>query len=406
MKVVLRPALIIFLLILGLVGNYNPFLQFINLIFASLLGGYIILSDFPVFKSSEKISLVLLSVLLLIYTVSTIIFSGITPDPDLLEPRDESYSIDVKDNLKTYYLMESGENYYTAYANAIIKDSRFDKPHTYHWRLPSAFYFWTTLANNGSQVRTLYSALSLLSLVSAYLLLKRYVGPTIALLSPYLLMPYFYSGFFGYSFLFIEWWGLFPFLFGLTFLSYRKHAFATVLFLISILVREHFIIPVSLILFFHFLKTKNPFHILLVFSATAAFYILHIKNLSRVIEKATQSTIPTIHGFDISLLLSTLEFSTDLYRQNFLITTIATAVLSLISIYLYKNRQKRNDNEILANYAFISIFAIYMLTPIIGTRSIEGPAYGYYWGITFVPFSILFSPLALNGKTSIITTTT
>lgn len=396
---IVRTTLILFLIILGLIDTNNTFVRLINAIFAPILGSYIVSTRLTKSSFSEKTPLILLAFLLLIFTLSATLSSGETPISELKEPLDEKYSIDVKDNLKTYYLMENGMGYYTAYANAIINDSRFDKPHTYHWRFPTTFYFWTTLANNANQIRTLYLTFSMFSLVSAYFLLKKFVGPTLALLSPYLLMPYFYSGFFGNSFLFTEWWGLFPFLFGLTLLFYRKLAFATILFLISIFFREHFIVPVSLILFLRFLKTKNPYHLLFIYAATITFFVLHVKNLSGIIEKATQSTLPTIHEFDINLLLSTLRFSTDLYGLNYLLISFTTTVLSLFGLVFYKNRQRQSDNEQLANYALISVFVLFILTPLIGTRSLEGPAYSYYWGITFVPFAILFSPIILSDKT-------
>lgn len=390
-----RTALIFFLIILGLVDIRNSFVQLVNIIFAAILGSYAV--SIQRIKSSffEKTPLILLAFLLLLFELSATLSSGETPISELKEPQNEKYSIDVKDNLKTFYLMENGQDYYTAYANAIINDSRYDKPHTYHWRFPTAFYFWTTLTNDAHQIRTLYLTFSILSLVSAYFLLKKFVGPILALFSPYVLMPYFYSGFFGNSFLFIEWWGLFPFLFGLTLLFYRKLAFATILFLISIFFREHFIVPVSLILFLRFLKTKSPYHLLFIYAATITFFALHVKNLSGVIEKATQSTLPTIHEFDFNLLLSTLRFSTDLYGLNYLIISFTTIVLSLFGLFLYKNWQRNSDNEELANYALISVFVLLMLTPIIGTRSLEGSSYSYYWGVTFVPLAIIFSPAIL-----------
>lgn len=189
---------VIFLLLLGQIQFLNPIVQIAHFAYASILGSFIILSQFFKIKQLEKTTYILLSLLLLIYAISAIILTTGFKNTQLTEPVNEQYAMDDKDFLKTFYLMEDGESYYSAFASAIISDARFTSApkDLTTWRFPTVFYFWKLVADNGNQIRIIFLTLSILSLFCSYLVVKKFVPPpnssTLALFSNAL----FFGGFF------------------------------------------------------------------------------------------------------------------------------------------------------------------------------------------------------------------
>lgn len=395
-----KNGIILFLLFLGLIKPLNPLIQIANLAYASLLGSFVISTQFFKIKLLQKTTLILVSLLLLIYTIAATILSNELKNTQLKEPVNEKYEIDTQIFLKTYYLMEKGQGYYRAFASAFILDSRFEQvpKDSYAWRFPTTFYFWKLVAQNGYQIRIIFLTLSVMSLFCSYLLVKKFVPPPIALLSPYLTMPYFLSGVLSHSFLFIEWWGLFFFIFGLTFLFYNKRNISVFFLIVSVLCRELFIFPALVILIIDFLSRRKILHFATFLISSAAFWVLHLINISNSIGQANIAPQSRIHNFNFDLLLSVLSFSTGLFTHDFLIGVL---FLVITTIGLARLRLQRKDKaKMLLFFASASVFILFLLTPIIGTAGTEKGIsfYASFWGITFVPLAIIFSPTILSGS--------
>src|SRR3989338_7945708 len=86
------------------------------------------------------------------------------------EPRLGTYRSDEMIFLKTYYLVEKGWNYYPAFSWAIEGDVRkiVLTSDIFQWRLPTLFYLWKVLANNGWQILWLFWVLALSSMSAIF----------------------------------------------------------------------------------------------------------------------------------------------------------------------------------------------------------------------------------------------
>lgn len=312
------------------------------------------------------------------------------------EPINKGYVSDEKDFLKIFYYMREGQNYYQAGALAFIYDARYNRAPTdlYSWRLPTAFYIWKFMAADGNGIIDLFIFFSSLSLLAAFLIIKRFVAEEFAIFSPLALMPYFLNAFASTSFLFIEWWSLFPFLFALAFIFNRRISVGVCFLVLSVFVRELMIVPalgISLIFLF---KSRKLAPLLIILCSFLIFMFLHgffiETNLNSVISYSPRQ----FHFLDKGYLLHILAFSTEFYslakfRIGILFTIIAS-VGFLITFMLLRGKKDKS----LVMIGVMASLSLFLTTPFINTSS-EG-FYSDYWAIIIIPLFMIFSPLIFN----------
>src|SRR5438045_1099120 len=76
---------------------------------------------------------------------------------NLNDPQPKSYRSDEISFLRTFYLMEKGVNYYNAFKISREEFIGGDivRADVFTWRMPTVFYLWSLLANDGQQILTL-----------------------------------------------------------------------------------------------------------------------------------------------------------------------------------------------------------------------------------------------------------
>lgn len=346
---------------------------------------------------NKKTSLLLVLITILIILVFVLFFQ-LNRNVFLTEPKLGSYRSDEMIFLKTFYLMEEGEEYYKAFEIANEGDMR-GKVMTndvFTWRLPALFYFWKFTASTGKQILANFWILVFLSLISSYFLLRKFLNPWLALAGPILLMPYFADAFvYKTSFLFTEWWAWFFGIFGLTFFVYQKKLPAWIFFLLAVFTRELMIIPIIGFLLISFLFKKNRIFFL---SIVFCFFILlffHQRAVCAILELSVANNFSNlafgrIHNFNKPVFFKMISFSFRQfplvkYKSHFLI--FATAFFSLV-LNLYKNYNSKN---ITIYYFLIYGWSLVSILPFISSSR-----YNDYWGILFMPTLILMIPLILK----------
>lgn len=335
-------------------------------------------------------SLSKLKILFVVFIIlAFLLISRIGNNSDFSEPIDGTYRSDEEIFLKTFYLMKHGNDYYASFKYASENGSR--KIGLTHdaslWRLPTIFYIWSLTAANGYQIFTLFWALALTILFIVYLILKKFLGSLFALAGSILIVPYFLDAFYyKTSFLFTEWWGLFFYLIGICLLVYQKKQFV-IFFVLAVIVRELFIVPVLFLFVSSLILKKNRLQFLLVIVCAVAFLQIHKMFVSRQdVLQIDSSLVSRLHGFDRESFLSMISFSMRKYpfaQYKFHYAVIVLSALSFLVNYLNKG-----DKNMV--YIFLSGFAGLLVFPFMTTS-----VYNDYWGITFMPIIIVSTVLIL-----------
>lgn len=175
------------------------------------IAGMLLLSGFVAFVTTfvrdhgvtrEHIAWLVLAVvvLTLIYRGSDLI-QQMGPGVNV-EPPAEGYAFDPVLFQKTFYLMEDGADYYEAFGESFVQDSRFDAPtrDLAGWRSPTTYWLWSFFADRWSTIMYAFVWLSAASLVGAYYVSRGAFKDVVAAVVPAtLLCPY-------YTFALARWW--------------------------------------------------------------------------------------------------------------------------------------------------------------------------------------------------------
>ncbi len=338
-------------------------------------------------------SLLILLTLTCIYLVfSYILFTNRAESFTNAEPKSFVYRSDEMIFLKTFYLMQKGKNYYQAFLNAVQMDARgiHLTSDSSLWRMPTIFYIWLYLGRNSIGIGRLFMICSALSLVAVYTIMAR-LAPRLALLSPIILMPYFFDAYYyATSMLFSEWWGWFFFIFGLSFYLHKKHFGAIVFFVLATLTRELFILPMAIVCCLAVFFRKDRFFFLSVFGFFLIFYTLHILAVNHQdVPKYSGSIFSRLHAFDSLTFHRQIAFS--MRQYPFLELSLPLAVVLLASTgIIYQIIRKLNKKQALWNFlvVFVSLIPVFIM-PFISSIDHD------YWGIAVMPTVIVMAPLSL-----------
>lgn len=308
----------------------------------------------------------------------------------LNEPTNKTYVSDEMSFLKTFYYMKTGLNYYQSFKLARHNLNRTDdlSNDISLWRLPTIFYTWSLFTNDGNGILALFIFLSLLSIISVFLIAKKLSNNFFGILSAIFLTPYFLDTLrYKTAFLFIEWWALFFYIFGLTFLIYKKNLTATIFFSLCIMTRELFVIPIFLIFIFHFLKKKDYKLFILPFLSFGLLYFFHQYNINLVLghTEASLKIIQRLHSYSIKNLQETISFSMRNYALFGLKTHYVFILMGLS--FLLASLYLKPKVEIL--YLLISASWGLVILPTISVQEND------YWGIMFTPFLVMSAPLLI-----------
>lgn len=292
---------------------------------------------------------------------------------------------------KTYLLLESDFNYYDAYKTAQL--GRFEQQiipgDIWGWRLPTIFLIWKMLPGTGGlAVYYFFLVLAALALFCAYKIGSRYLGEKLGLLSAYLVFPYFHFAARDQMFLETEWWAVIFFIFGVFLLVRQVYFWAILLFSLTVLVREIYILPLGLMLAWSLWKKREAVGVFLIpILAFAIFYFFHILWVSDYINAWGTLLAPRTVDGSLFLIQQTLAFASWEYllfrlRPFLLFLVAATAGVT----FLVKHKKLREEGVfwLLAFLPFPIAFLRFGTVP-----------YNDYWGIIYMPLVLILSALAL-----------
>ncbi len=339
-----------------------------------------------------KIKALLILVLFLVSLTTTPWIRSYFKIDSLEDPKTKEYRGDEMGFLKNYYLMEKGENYYSAFkfSRENFSTGSLLQSDVLTWRLPTVFYMWNFFANNGQQILQLFIFLTLTFLLSLYLIFKRVIG-NFAILSPIIVIPYLIDTIaYKTAFLFTEWWGFFFFIFGLCAFFYNKKILAFVFFVLAVTTRELFIVPLVFMTIYGFVKKEDRKLFTLILISFSVFYLFHWINVQNLIDSNSNglTLFERFKNYNLDNLRSMISFSMRGYviggwKSHYIFIILGFCGILTTLIF---NRTKETI------YIAISVISMLISFPIIAVLDND------YWGITFVPLILASIPLIFNLK--------
>lgn len=305
------------------------------------------------------------------------------------EPLVETYRSDLDDFLRTYYLMEQGNNYYAAFSQAVAENAfkGYVAHNLFAWRLPTIFYIWKWLPGiSGVSIFYAFIGISISIFVSVYYLARNLLETQkkhLAILAPYLIYSYLHFGVRDTWILHTEWWALAPFLWGIYFLVKRKNFLAASFILLAIIIRELFIIPLVFLSALLFLYKKEQWKIglycgiiLIIYMGVHAYFVNQISGTTNSLLNGRT------HFINGDIIKSSLAFGTGEYLFYRLRIFIVFIVCAILGIFMSKNVWSK----------ILLAFLLFPLTFLF----IGSSVYNDYWGIFYVPFSVVGVPLFIS----------
>lgn len=384
--------LIVFALLYGLVvylgvKDINFFGTALICIFLNFLIGQQLL------KNSKKFILTVLVLMILGYGLVQLIEGESLRRLFSVEP--VAYNSDMSTYLKVLISMKKGEDFYESLSN--VSKQQFGEQgylEIWAWKQPLIFYLWKIFPGDGRSIIYLGLIIFSANLMAVYLIGRKFLSAISALLCPYIIWPYFRFPLVEQTIAQVEWWALSALIMGFMLLLYNKRWLAGFLFAICLGIRELFVIPIAFIVMVDLIKKDLKQTIKLVLPTVLLllpFYLfVHIQNISkyadihRLINYATRSGMPSGWKY----IRPTLAYNSWSYALSnfrpFLVLLILNSFFLLLKI---KRDKKYFDSLILAAY-----LPFFFLSLKIGMFDL----WHDYWGIYFVPFMLLATPISLN----------
>jgi hypothetical protein len=302
-----------------------------------------------------------------------------------------TYNNDEGAFLKTYKMMKGGVPYYDAYRVAFMgKFANHTVPgDVWGWRMPTIFEMWKIIPGSGIGIYILYLALSSGMIYASYLVGKRYLGSTLALLPAYLVFPYLHFAARDEIVLLTEWWSVAFFFLGLYLFVARKYFLAILFLALTVLIREIYIMPLGLMFLYFALKLKREAVVFLI--PLVAFLVLlfyHVLSLGSYIDAWHSLFSARIVSSGIFFVEQTLSFGSWEYLLFGARPFVLFLVLALSGCW-YMYRAGRKDEAWIWALAFLPFPVAFM--------KFGAVPYNDYWGIMYMPIVLILAPIALGN---------
>ncbi len=314
------------------------------------------------------------------------------------EPMNNTYRTDMDDFLKTYYLMNQGNNYYTSFKTAIEQNPFKGQVSTnlWSWRLPTIFYIWLLVpGNTGLSIYYLFLVNCIGILIGSFFLVEvtlKLLGKpaTLAIIAPYFLYPYLHFAVRDMTFLHTEWWVILPMILGIFFSLKQKYLISTIFFALSVCIRELLIFPILIALLIAGVKKQKQFWYLIPILMTLGIYIIfHGYQISNLINLTSNFLTPRLAGGK-NIVLATLAFGSWEYLFYYLRIFIW---IFIIVTFGWLFMIKKNIFFKYSGLVILSAFCLYpLIFLIIGTS-----VYNDYWGIIYMPIMLISLPIAVSN---------
>ncbi len=284
----------------------------------------------------------------------------------LSQPLGKEYTTDMRAFLKTYQLMKQGEDFYPAFFTGMagLRSGNF-RPDINAWRQPFIFYLWKILPGDGRAIYFLWQIFLVLIIISAYLITKN-------IFSPLILWPYLHYSLVDLTILQPEWWGMAFLVFGLCFYIHKKYYFSGLFFVLALMCRELFFIPV-----FFLTLPKLKYYLIFYLLFFVYYFFYHLPNIfafpTEIFRDYANGDWRTLHSI---FAYSSWNYWIGVYRPMVIIF-VATIIFAVI---------RRKNLFFLLTFLPFFLFTVFMAI----TGKID--ATRDYWSIYFVPLLLVSAP--------------
>jgi len=305
--------------------------------------------------------------------------------------------------LKTFYAMQNHDApyiYAMGYAfsrySVGLGLSEHALPKATTWRMPFVFYTWNFLFDNGRELTFGFFLWCAFILLFFYIIGLRFLPPELAVIAPFLLIPFILFTAALLIFLMTEWWALLPFVIGLVFLVYKRYSLAVIFFTVAVISRELFVIHVFSLLCVALLIRKFRLALLLLiplfgflvvfvfhyFSLLDFYDISLVQHMMGYIQAAyvpSEITNVSSHG----ILKGAMKTYNWFYWYGGFTFWIFFAASSVSLVWLVI-KKKFNHLFLITAMALIVALSFYWLGPPVKPFQAQT-----YWNVVFVPFLFL-----------------
>lgn len=301
-----------------------------------------------------------------------------------------TYNNDPGIFFKTYLLTEQGMDYYDAFRLSQL--GRFDlqivSGDIWSWRMPTIFYIWKLMPGEGGlSIYFLYLTLACILLLIAFAIGRRYLDFPMSILPSYLIFPYLHFGARDQMFLETEWWSMFLFIAGLYFLITKRLLVGTIFLSVTVLLREVYILPIGLLSLWAIFKNRRLVPVFLIaLLAFLIFLLYHVSRVSTYIDAWGTLFSPRIVENGLLFIQQTLAFASWEYLFYYFRPFTFFLAASIVGCWFLIARDKK-DEGIIWILAFLPF-------PISFLRF--GGVYNDYWGLMYVPLTIILAPIVLR----------
>lgn len=344
-----------------------------------------------VFKTKDILAFILLAVIVINFINLTYTLSKDIQRVSETEPYEELYAFDGFIFLRTFFLIEKGENYYASFAKAHEEDKRMtEKPgEAINYRPPTLFYIWKFFLNNGRSIVIAFILFSAGIFILIFFALTKVVPAEYAFLGPLFLAPYFAFPVSSFWFVFTEYWGVLFLIISLFFL-FREQFWPGLFFaLLAALTRELFLYYLALGFLSSLIKRKFSITLGWSFAILAffLFFYLHFKAVAPYLPSSPNSSIVAgissrFNFFNLSQLIKLITFGMNLYNRPPLYLAEIFIFLFVLGA-IFTNRNKLRSLLIPLSLFFLILSAL------------GDPSGNDYWGVIYMPVAIGLSPLGI-----------
>jgi hypothetical protein len=311
-----------------------------------------------------------------------------------VEPPAEAYEFDPVLFVKTFYLFDSGQGFYEAYAEAFRQDKRFDQPPASlaAWRSPTVTAVWSAAFDSGRGIVAAYVVLSALSLGGLYLIARRVSDPVSALVAPALAFAYYLSALTSDMFTEYEFWAGFAAILSAVLVFWRREKLGIASAVLAGAMREWFI-SAAIAGAVQRLATRKWKKSLPWLAASAAVLALYAANTALVARHLRSEGIrPTLGAERLSgggplFILYTLRFSGGWYTHAYAVPYLTFGLSLAGAVYLLLKR-----NYYVPTLMFVPLAAFLVVGS--GQRPGGQMCWNDYYGAAFMPFCFVLTACA------------
>jgi len=263
------------------------------------------------------------------------------------------------------------------------------------WKQPLIFTLWKMVPGKAAGVQWLAVMAFSLILLAAFKIARIFLPPQQALITPFIVWPYFHYPLVEITLLQVEWWALVFFFLGFMAYQLKRYWLTGIFFALCLAVRELFAIPILGLVIIQILrkrfKTVLSLSLPTILFFLPYYYFYHLKNVFQY-EAFDLLSGETLRSGTLSkweLVRTTLAYNSWSYGswmiRPFLVLLIINSLGLLFLIIIKKKR-----------WQFLSLLTVYLLFFLFSFLVNMMDTWHDYWGIYYIPMLLLTTPIVFH----------